>query len=387
MSELFPNYRATWETDAHRELRRHAAEFFRKEATPNQERWAKNHQVDREFWNKLGDAGLLGLDLPEEFGGTGGDFGYSAIVGEELALAHDAASGWAVHSPIVAHYINTYGNDEQKQRWMPRIISGEAVLAIAMTEPGTGSDLQAVRTTAIREGDDYVVNGSKTFISNGTHCDLLVIVAKTDPAQGAAGVSLIVAETSDRLKGFERGRVLEKVGQHGQDTRELFFSDMRVPVANLLGEREGLGFYQLMEQLARERLIIASMCSGMAEASLLEAIKYTKEREAFGRPLINFQHNRFQLAELKAEVLSIKTTVDYCIQQYIDGGIDPATASMAKLIAADKGVDVVDRCVQFFGGYGYMMEYPIARAYAAARVNKIYGGTSEIMKEIIGRAL
>jgi acyl-CoA dehydrogenase len=387
MSELFPTYRATWETDEHRELRKHVAEFLRKEATPNQERWAKNHQVDREFWNKMGDAGLLGLDLPEEFGGAGGDFGYSAIVAEELALAHDSASGWPVHSPIVAHYINTYGDDEQKQRWMPKIISGEAVLAIAMTEPGTGSDLQAVRTTAVRDGDHYVINGSKTFISNGTHCDLLVIVTKTDPSQGAAGISLIVAETNDDLEGFERGRVLEKVGQHGQDTRELFFSDMRVPTANLLGEQEGLGFYQLMEQLARERLIIASLCAGMAEAAVLEAIKYTKQREAFGKPLIKFQHNRFELAELKAEVLSIKTTVDYCVQQYIDGHNDPATASMGKLIAADKGVDVVDRCVQFFGGYGYMMEYPIARAYAAARVNKIYGGTSEIMKEIISRSL
>jgi acyl-CoA dehydrogenase len=386
MSELFPDYRASWETDQHRELRRHAAEFFRKETTPNQERWAHNHQVDREFWNKLGDAGLLGLDLPEEYGGAGGDFGFSAVVAEELALAHDSASGWVVHSPIVAHYVNTYANAEQKQRWMPKIISGEAVLAIAMTEPGTGSDLQAVRTTAVRDGDDYVINGSKTFISNGTHCDLLVIVAKTDPAQGAAGVSLLVAEVDD-LPGFERGRVLEKVGQHGQDTRELFFSDMRVPAANLLGAQEGLGFYQLMEQLARERLAIASLCAGMAEAAVLEAIRYTKEREAFDRPLIKFQHTKFELAELKAEVLSIKTTVDYCIQQYINGHNDPATASMAKLIAADKGVAIVDRCVQFFGGYGYMMEYPIARAYAAARVNKIYGGTSEIMKEIISRSL
>jgi len=387
MSDLFPDYRASWESDAHRDLRRHAAEFFAKEATPNQERWSKQHQVDREFWNKLGDAGLLGLDLPEEFGGTAGDFGYSAIVAEELALAHDSASGWIVHAPIVAHYIGTYASDEQKRRWLPGIISGDKVLAIAMTEPGTGSDLQAVKTTAIRDGDDFVINGSKTFISNGTHCDLLVVIAKTDPAQGAAGVSLIVAETDENLTGFERGRVLEKVGQHGQDTRELFFSDMRVPVTNLLGAQAGLGFYQLMEQLARERLIIASLCAGMAEAAVLEAIRYTKDREAFGKPLIKFQHNKFELAALKSEVLSIKTTVDYCIQQYIDGKNDPATASMAKLVAADKAVDVVDRCVQFFGGYGYMMEYPIARMYAAARVNKIYGGTSEIMKEIISRSL
>ncbi|WP_280231054.1 acyl-CoA dehydrogenase family protein [Nocardia cyriacigeorgica] len=386
MSELFPGYRAHWETDQHLELRKHAAEFLRKEATPNQERWAKQHMVDREFWNKAGAAGLLGVDLPEEYGGLGGDFGLSAVIGEELALAHDSAFGWLVHSPIVAHYINTYGNDEQKARWLPGIISGDLVLAIAMTEPGTGSDLQAVRTTAVREGDHYVINGSKTFISNGTHCDLLVIVAKTDPSKGAAGVSLIVAEVND-LPGFERGRILEKVGQHGQDTRELFFSDMRVPVTNLLGEAEGLGFYQLMEQLARERLIIAAVCSGMAEAAVLEALRYTKEREAFGRPLIKFQHNRFELAELKAETLSIKATVDYCIGQYINGVNDPAIASMAKLIAADKAVSVVDRCVQFFGGYGYMIEYPIARAYAAARVNKIYGGTSEIMKEIISRSL
>lgn len=386
MSELFPAYRASWETDQHRELRSHAAEFLRKEATPNQERWARQHQVDRDFWTKLGGAGLLGLDLPDRFGGSGGDLGHSAVVAEELALAHDSASGWVVHSPIVAHYLNTYGNEEQKQRWLPGVISGELVLAIAMTEPGTGSDLQAVRTTAVRDGSHYVVNGSKTFISNGTHCDLLVIVVKTDPSKGAAGISLLVAETRD-LPGFERGRVLEKVGQHGQDTRELFFSDMRVPTANLLGDNEGSGFYQLMNQLARERLMIAAVCAGMAEAAVLEAIRYTKQREAFGRPLINFQHNRFELAELKAETLSVKTTVDYCIQHYLDGNNDPATASMAKLIAADKAVQIVDRCVQFFGGYGYMMEYPIARAYAAARVNKIYGGTSEIMKEIISRSL
>lgn len=386
MSELFPAYRATWETDAHRDLRKHAAEFLRKESTPNQERWSAQHQVDREFWNKLGDAGLLGLDLPEEYGGAGGDFGFSAVVAEELALAQDTATGWGVHSPIVAHYINTYGNKEQLDRWMPGIISGDLVLAIAMTEPGTGSDLQGVRTTAIRDGDHYVINGSKTFISNGTHCDLLVIVAKTDPSQGAKGISLIVAETKD-LPGFERGRVLEKVGQHGQDTRELFFTDMRVPVANRLGEEDGQGFLQLMTQLARERLIIASGNAGMAEAAVLESIKYTKQREAFGKPLIEFQNTKFQLAELKAEVLSIKTTVDWCIQNYIDGTNDPATASIAKLVATDKGVAVVDRCVQFFGGYGYMMEYPIARAYAAARVNKIYGGTSEIMKELISRSL
>ncbi|MGW4368628.1 acyl-CoA dehydrogenase family protein [Nocardia takedensis] len=386
MSQLFPDYRPSWETDAHRELRRHASEFIRKEATPNQDRWARQHAVDREFWNKAGAAGLLGLDLPEEYGGAGGDFGMQAVVQEELVYAHDSAFGFSVHSPIVAHYIYAYGDDEQKQRWLPGIISGEKVLAIAMTEPGTGSDLQSVKTTAVRDGADYVVNGSKTFISNGTHCDLLVIVAKTDPGQGAAGTSLIVAEV-DGLPGFERGRVLEKIGQHGQDTRELFFSDMRVPVANLLGAQEGHGFYQLMEQLARERLIIATLCSALAEAAILEALRYSREREAFGREIGKFQHIKFELADCKARAFAIKTTVDAAIQQYLDGTNDPATASMAKLFAAETSDDIVDRCLQIFGGYGYMSEYPIAGMYVASRVNRIYGGTSEIMKEIISRSM
>lgn len=386
MSQLFPDYRPLWETDQHRELRKHAAEFLRKEATPHQERWAAAHGVDREFWNKAGDAGLLGLDLPEEFGGAGGDYAMHVVVQEELVYAHDQGFGFSVHSPIVAHYLYAYGNDEQRRRWLPKVISGEAVLAIAMTEPGTGSDLQSVRTTAVRDGDHYVINGSKTFISNGTHCDLLVIVAKTDPSQGAAGVSLIVAETNG-LAGFERGRVLAKIGQHGQDTRELFFTDMRVPVANLLGEKEGLGFYQLMDQLARERLIIGALCAALAEAAVLEAIRYSKDREAFGRPIGNFQHTKFVLAECKTETLAIKTLVDYAISQYVGGKNDPMTASMAKLFAAEKSDQIVDKCLQVFGGYGYMAEYPIANMYTGSRVNRIYGGTSEIMKEIISRSL
>ncbi|UVO11244.1 acyl-CoA dehydrogenase family protein [Mycobacterium sp. SVM_VP21] len=386
MSQLFPDYRPFWETDQHRELRKHAAEFLRKEATPHQERWVAQHGVDREFWNKAGDAGLLGLDLPEEFGGAGGDYAMHSVVQEELVYAHDQCFGFSVHSPIVAHYLYAYGNDEQRKRWLPKVISGEAVLAIAMTEPGTGSDLQSVRTSAVRDGDHYVINGSKTFISNGTHCDLLVIVAKTDPSQGAAGVSLIVAETNG-LAGFERGRVLQKIGQHGQDTRELFFTDMRVPVANLLGEQEGLGFYQLMDQLARERLIIGTLCAALAEAAVLEAIRYSKEREAFGRPIGNFQHTKFVLAECKTDTLAIKTLVDYAISQYVGGKNDPMTASMAKLFAAEKSDQVVDKCLQIFGGYGYMAEYPIANMYTGSRVNRIYGGTSEIMKEIISRSL
>ena len=384
--DLIPNYRATWETDDHRLLRAHSREFFRREATPNQERWAKQHQVDREFWNKAGAAGLLGLDLPAEYGGGGGDFGHEAVVAQELAYAGDSAFAHSVHSTIVAHYLAAYGSDEQKARWLPKVVSGELVLAIAMTEPDTGSDLQAVRTTAVRDGDDYVINGAKTFISNGTHCDLIVVVTKTDPAQGARGISLIVAETAD-LPGFSRGRVLEKIGQHGQDTRELFFSDVRVPVGNLLGTQEGQGFFQLMNQLYRERVIIGVTAIAAAEAAVLEAIEYAKQRRAFGKSLIEFQNTKYVLAECKTDVLAGKTLIDHCVSRVIDGTIDPATASMAKLWGAEKQVEIIDRCLQIFGGNGYMMEYPIAQKYTAARVQKIYGGTSEIMKELISRSL
>ena len=266
MSELFPDYRSPWETDDQALLRKHAAEFFRKEATPNQDRWAAQHQVDREFWTKAGAAGLLCLDIAEEYGGGGGNFGHEAIVQQEIAYAHDTAFGFAVHSTIVAHYIAAYATEDQKKRWLSKCASGESVLAIAMTEPGTGSDLQAVRTTAVRDGGHYVINGSKTFISNASHCDLLVIVAKTDPSQGSKGISLLVAET-ENLPGFERGRVLDKIGQHGQDTRELSFTDMRVPAANLLGGVEGQGFYQLMGQLQRERLILGVGGVAVAEAA------------------------------------------------------------------------------------------------------------------------
>ncbi|KDE10019.1 acyl-CoA dehydrogenase family protein [Rhodococcus ruber] len=386
MSELFPDYRSPWESDDQALLRKHAAAFFRKEATPHQERWAQQHHVDREFWTKAGDAGLLCLGLPEEYGGGGGNFGHEAVVQQELALAHDTAFGFNVHSTIVAHYIAAYATDEQKKRWIPKMASGEMVIGVAMTEPGTGSDLQAVRTTAIRDGDHYVVNGSKTFISNATHCDLLVIVAKTDPSAGATGISLFVAETRG-LDGFERGRVLHKIGQHGQDTRELSFTDMRVPVENLLGGVEGRGFYQLMEQLPRERLILGIAGVAMAEAAVIETVKYAKERRAFGKPILDFQNTQFVLAECKTEVLAGKALMDHCIARYLDGTLDAATASMAKLWGTDKQVEIIDRCLQIFGGYGYMMEYPIAQMYAAARVQKIYGGTNEIMKVLISRSL
>lgn len=386
MSQLFPDYRSPWESEDQSMLRTHAAEFLRKEATPNQERWAAQHEVDRDFWNRAGAAGLLCLDLPEQYGGGGGDFGHEAIVQQEIALAHDTAFGFAVHSTIVAHYIATYATEDQKRRWLPKAATGESVLAIAMTEPGTGSDLQSIRTTAVREGHEYVINGSKTFISNASHCDLLVIVAKTDTSAGARGISLFVAETA-QLAGFERGRVLHKIGQHGQDTRELSFTDMRIPAENLLGGVEGQGFFQLMSQLQRERLIIGIGGVAMAEAAVLEAVEYAKQRRAFGSPILDFQNTKFVLAECKTEVLAGKTLMDHCIRQQIDGTLDAATASMAKLWGTEKQVEIIDRCLQVFGGYGYMMEYPIAQMYAAARVQTIYGGTSEIMKELISRSL
>lgn len=386
MSELFPEYRPSWETETHRAMRKHAAEFFRNEATPNQQRWADQNCVDRELWKKAGAAGLLGLTLPEEYGGGGHDFGMPCVVEQERVLALDTAFGFAINE-LVTGYLAALGNDEQRRRWLPRIVSGDAVLAGAMTEPGAGSDVQAIRTTARREGDDYVINGSKTFISNGTLCDLLLIITKTGQDSGAAGFSLIVAETDQQPPGFQRGRVLHKIGQHGQDTRELFFSDMRVPVANLLGEREGLGFYQAMEQLVRERLMIAVTAAAMAEAAVLETIRYAKQREAFGKPIANFQNTRFVLAECKAETLATRSMVDHAVGDHINGVNDPVTAAMVKLFATERSGQVIDKCLQIFGGYGYMMEYPIARLYAAARVFRIFGGTSEIMKEIVGRSL
>lgn len=386
MTELFPDYRPAWETENHRLIRKHAREFFTREAIPHQERWAEQRSVDRDFWNKTGAAGLLAPEVEEQYGGAGGDFGHEAAVFHELNKAGDTAFGYSIHSSISVHYLSTYGTEEQKRRWLPGTVSGDLVVAIAMTEPGTGSDLQAIRTTAIRDGNHYVVNGNKTFISNGTHCDLVIIVAKTDPTARAKGISLIVAETKD-LPGFERGRVLAKIGQHGQDTRELSFTDMRVPVENLLGGEEGKGFGQLMDQLPRERLLIGISGLAMAEAAVLETIAYVKERQAFGEPILNFQNTKFELAECKADVLAGRALVNYGIGRCIEGTLDASTGSIIKLWGSEKQCEIVDRCLQLFGGYGYMMEYPIAQKYAAARVQKIYGGTNEIMKELIARSL
>lgn len=383
--QLTSTYRSPWLNDDLDDLRGLARTFFVKESIPNQERWARQHQVDREYWTAAGAAGLLCIGLPEEYGGGGGTFAHEAVVMEEQSAAGDDAFGYSVHSTIVAPYIFKYGTEEQKRRWLPKLASGELVGAIAMTEPGAGSDLQSLRTTARLDGDDYVVNGSKTFITNGSHADLIIVVVRTGE-EGGKGLSLLVAET-DGLAGFERGRVLEKIGMPGQDTRELFFTDMRVPRANLLGGEEGQAFVQLMEQLPQERLIIAVAAAKGTEVAVQQTVEYAKERKAFGRELLKFQNTRFVLAECATEARAVRTLVDHCIQQHLAGGLDAATASMAKWYATDKQCEVIDRCLQIFGGYGYMLEYPIARAYAAARVQKIYGGTNEIMKELIARTL
>ncbi len=378
-------YRSPWMTEELDDVRALARTFLAKEATPHMARWAEQGSVDRDFWTRAGAAGLLCMSIPEEYGGGGGTFAHEAVIAEEQAHALD--DGWAnqVHSAIVAHYLLEYGTQEQKERWLPELASGKMVAAIAMTEPDAGSDLQALRTTARRDGDEYVVNGQKTFISNGLHCDLLVIVVRTG-GEGAKGLSLLVAETAG-LQGFSRGRQLEKLGLRYQDTMELFFEDMRVPAANLLGGEEGTGFVQLMQQLPQERLIIAVAGVAAAEKAVRLAIDYAKEREAFGRPIMRFQTVRFELAECRTETLAARTLVDHCIGLHLEGRLDPATASMAKYYATDVQCDIVDRCLQIFGGNGFMLEYPIARMYASARVQKIYGGTNEIMKELVSRTL
>ncbi|WP_447003550.1 acyl-CoA dehydrogenase family protein [Saccharothrix isguenensis] len=368
------------------QLRELARTFFERESVPHHERWAEQKQVDRDFWNKAGEVGLLCLSIPEEYGGGGGTFAHEAVLLEEQARCGDSAWGNSVHSGIVAHYVNAYGTEEQKRRWLPKLASGESVGAIAMSEPGGGSDLQNIKTKALRDGDEYVLSGSKTFITNGAQADLVIVVAKTDPGQGATGISLLVVETGS-APGFRRGRVLDKIGLKGQDTAELFFDDVRLSAANLLGEVEGQGFVQLMQQLPQERLIIAVASVAGIEAAVDLTLAYVKDRTAFGRELIKFQNTRFTLAECATEARVTRAFVDQCIAEHLEGRLDVPTAAMAKWWASERLCRVVDECVQLFGGYGYMTEYPIARAWADARVQKIYGGTNEIMKEIIARSL
>jgi acyl-CoA dehydrogenase len=379
------NSRSPWmdsDLDAVRDL---ARAFCEKEIKPNTEKYIEQHHVDRDLWNKAGELGLLCMSIPEEYGGGGGTFAHEAVLIEEQARVGDTAWGNSVHSTIVAHYLNAYGTEEQKQAWLPKMASGEAVGAIAMTEPGTGSDLQNVKTKAVRDGDEYVINGSKTFITNGSQADLIIVVAKTGNGEGAAGISLILVE-GDR-EGFRRGRVLDKIGQKGQDTSELFFEDVRVPTSNLLGTAEGQGFIQLMQQLPQERLIIAVGSVAAMENALAATLKYTKERHAFGKPVFAFQNTKFTLAEVATETKIARVFLDDCITKHIKGELDIQTVAMAKWWITERAMAVLDECLQLHGGYGYMTEYPISRMWVDNRVQKIYAGTNEIMKEIIARTL
>ena len=324
--------------------------------------------------------------MPEEYGGAGGTFAHEAVINREFSLAGFDTFGAPLHSGIVAPYILHYGTEEQKQRWLPKLATGEMVGAIAMTEPGTGSDLQGVRTKAEKSGNGYVLNGSKTFITNGQHANLIVVVAKTDPKMGAKGVSLLVVETDD-ASGFRRGRKLKKLGMDSADTSELFFEDVKLPAESLLGTEEGQGFYQLMQELPQERLIVAVHAVAMMERALALTIDYVKQRKAFGKTIIEFQNTQFELAECKTDATIAKVFLDHCIGQHVEGKLDTVTASMAKYRLTDTLADVIDRCLQLFGGYGYMDEYPISRIYRDARVMRIYAGTNEIMKLLIARSL
>ncbi len=372
-------------TEEHRMFRDAFRQFVQREAVPYQEQWDTAGIVDRSVWHKAGAGGFLCMDVPEEYGGMGArDFRFNTIVSEEMIRAGVVGPGFSVHTDIIVPYIATYGTAAQKQRWLPKLVSGEWVAAVGMTEPGTGSDLQNVQTTAVRQGDHYLLNGQKTFITNGILSDLVVVVARTAPDPGYQGISLLVVERG--MEGFERGRNLDKVGLKAQDTAELFFRDVKVPVDNLLGQ-EGMGFVYLMQQLPQERLIIGIQGIATAEAALDLTINYCKERTAFGRPIGKFQNSRFKLAEMKTEVTIGRVFADHCINLLNAGELTAETASMAKYWLTDLQCRVVDECVQLHGGYGYMLEYPIARAYIDSRASRIYGGTNEIMKEIIGRAM
>ncbi|WP_132993760.1 acyl-CoA dehydrogenase family protein [Gordonia zhaorongruii] len=377
--------RPSWEDDDLTALREMARAFCEKEIAPNTERYIEQHGVDRGLWNKAGQLGLLGMSIPEEYGGGGGTFAHEAVLIEEQARVVDSSWGQALHNGIVAHYVLGYGSEEQKKKWLPKMASGEVVGAIAMTEPGTGSDLQNVKTKAVKDGDDYIIDGSKTFITNGGQADLVIVVAKTDTSEGAKGISLILVET-DR-EGFSRGRILDKVGMRGQDTAELNFTGVRVPQSNLLGEQEGLGFIQLMQQLPQERLIIAVGSVAGMESALEKTLEYTKERTAFGRPVFGFQNTKFKLAEVATEARIARVFLDDCLEKHLRGELDIPTVAMAKWWTTERAMQVADTCLQLFGGYGYMNEYPIARMWADNRVQMIYGGTNEIMKEIISRSL
>ena len=364
-----------------------AKKFLKREAPPERvARWRQAGQVEREIWTKAGEMGFLGVSIPAEYGGAGGDFRHDVVLVQQVA--RNAVEGFAIqlHNVIVVPYIHLHGTEEQRQRWLPRLCSGELISAIAMSEPGAGSDLQAIRTTARRDGNGYRINGSKTFISNGQLSNFIVVVAKTDPSAGSRGISLLVVET-DQVDGFRRGRKLDKIGNDAQDTSELFFDDIWVPSDSLLGPEEGRGFHQLMAQLPRERLMMAISGVVTMERALETTIDYVKQRPAFGQTVFDFQNTQFKLAEAKAKATVAKVFVNDCIRRSLDGTLDNETSAIAKLWVTDTEWEIVDECLQLHGGYGYINDYPIAHMFRNSRIQRIYGGSNEIMKVLIARGL
>ncbi|NRH27326.1 acyl-CoA dehydrogenase [Pseudomonas sp. MS19] len=368
----------------HELFRDSVRKFLEQDAVPFHAQWEKDGFIDRALWNKAGEAGMLCSHIPEEYGGIGADFLYSTVVIEEIGKLGLTGIGFSLHSDIVAPYILHYGSEALKQKYLPKMVTGEMVTAIAMTEPGAGSDLQGVKTTAVLDGDDYIINGSKTFITNGYLADLVIVVAKTDPKAGAKGTSLFLVEAN--TPGFTKGQRLEKVGMKAQDTSELFFQDVRVPKENLLGQA-GMGFAYLMQELPQERLTVGIGAIASAQAALGWTLEYTRDRKAFGKAISDFQNTRFKLAEMATEIQVGQVFVDRCLELHLNGKLDVPTAAMLKYWGTDLQCKVLDECVQLHGGYGFMWEYPVARAWADARVQRIYAGTNEIMKEIIARSL
>lgn len=371
-------------TEEHEMLRIAVRDFFQKEIVPFHDEWEKDGQISREAWLKAGEMGILCPCAPVEYGGPGTDFLYSAIIIEELSKTGCTGPGFFLHSDIVAPYILHYGTEDQKKKWIPKMVSGEVITAIAMSEPSAGSDLQGIKTTAVKQGDHYIVNGSKTFITNGYMSDMVIVVVKTDPAAGAKGTSLLIMDNT--MEGYSKGTPLKKVGMKAQDTCEMFFDNVKVPVSCLLG-KEGEGFNYLMQELPQERLLVGIMGITTAETAIEKTIQYTKERIAFGKPVASFQNTRFKLAEMATETQIGRVFVDKCIELHLNKKLDIPTAAMLKFSMTDLQCKVVDECLQLHGGYGYIWEYWIARAYADSRVQKIYAGTNEIMKEIISRAI
>jgi acyl-CoA dehydrogenase len=380
------SYRSSWMTEELDVFRDQFRKFLGKDLAPHAEAWRHQKLVDRSAWRALGEMGALLPSVPQIYGGLGATFAYDAAVIEDIeSVVPEATAGVSVHSGIVAHYILNYGSEEQKLRWLPKMATGELIGAIAMTEPGTGSDLQAVRTTARKQGNNYVINGQKTFITSGQAADLIIVVARTG-GPGAKGLSLIVLE-ADGNEGFRRGRNLDKIGLHASDTSELFFDEAVAPPENLLGGDEGNGFAQLMQQLPQERLLLAIAAVASMERAVRLTVDYTRERKAFGQPIIEFQNTAFKLAERKTEAMIARVFIDWCVERLVAGELDTVTASMAKWWCSQKQVETADECLQLHGGYGYMQEYPISRMFVDARIQKIYGGTNEIMKLVIAQSL